>query len=118
MRVVVCDSSESKVEDGDFVGFFTQPDVGRFDVAMNQRVVVGRLQAGSDLRCDLTDGVFWQESDIRQPFFQRFAGNPLHGNQGQAVFFTDVVDRHNVRMFNRSRRLCLGHKPNPRLISQ
>jgi hypothetical protein len=85
-------------------------NVRRLDVAMDDSLLVRRIQ-----RVGNVDAQIEQEFEVQRAaldgVLQRLAVETLHRKVGVAVFPADIVNRANVGMIQRGRRLRLAAKP-------
>ncbi len=85
-------------------------DVGRFDVAVHQPDPVSGVQRGRDL-VDDPDGSGRVQRSIGEDALQVATIDQPHGHVELSVDLTEVMDRHDVRLVERSCRSGLAPEP-------
>lgn len=78
-------------------------DVGRLDVPVDDPLLVGFVQAFSDLDCE-RENVIDGERPLLDPVLESPALDKFHRDEGSAVVFIDLVDRADVGMVEGGRR--------------
>jgi hypothetical protein len=94
---------QAEVEDLDTLLRRFQPDVGRFDVAVDHSGGVGDAEPGGDLSANpqhLGDG---QLPLALQAAIEGLAFEEGHDNEGSATLLADLQDRHDVIVLQRCR---------------
>ncbi len=85
-----------------------QQDVGGFEIAMDDAVVVGEFQGGEEGAHDTHDVVLGKPDLLVEQVLEFLAPDELHGNVGGAVFLAVVVDGDDAGMGDPARRLGLA----------
>ena len=75
-------------------------DVGGFYIPVNYPFGVGRVQPLCDLNAQIEDG-FQLHRTATNSVLKRHAIHKFHGNKSAPVFFTNLVNRTDVRMIQR-----------------
>jgi len=88
-----------------------QPDVGRFDVAMNEALGVGRSQSAGHLPGHVEHLGRRATGPVLEPIIQAFAAQVAGGNEGNAAVFADLEDGKDVFVIQHGRRLGFEQKP-------
>jgi hypothetical protein len=89
-------------------------NVCRLDVAVDDIRGMGGVQCVGDLDPQLQHRIK-SEWTVGESVLQRRALQILHGDERSSVLFADVVDRANVRVVERRRRLRFAREPAQRL---
>ena len=89
-------------------------DVLGFDIAVDDACRVRGVQRGGDLGAEVEGGVQAQRTG-GEPIFQRRALEILHDDERPLVLLADVVDRADVGVVQRRRRLRFAREPAQRL---
>ncbi len=79
------------------VSFRSDPDVGRFHIAVNHSEVMSRLQGAANL-FSYGENPFHRQGSRSEKLFQIKAGHPFHGNEKGFILCIDFVDRGDVGM--------------------
>ena len=79
-------------------------NICRFDIAMDDIFRVSRFEGIGNLNSQRED-IFERHGAASDAFFKRLAVEILHDDEGAAVFFADIVNRADIRMIERRRRL-------------
>ena len=87
-----------------------QPDVGRLDVPMDQAVFMGGRQSLGHFPADAQHLRQRQLPFAFQPILQAFAFEKLHGQEGDAAILADLVDGHDMIVFECRRRPRLAQE--------
>src|ERR1700728_1520333 len=95
-RRIVRDLGEAEIENFGMAALVDE-DVRRFDVPMHDALTMGGIERVGYLHADL-DQLREGEGALGDELAERPAGEKLHGDEGMAVGFADVVDGANVRM--------------------
>ena len=94
-----------------------QPDVGRFDVAVDQAMLVGHGQALRNL-CGHVQGLAQgQPAVLPQPLGEGHPFQALHGDEGNAVHLADLEDGDDVLVGNAGEELGLAEKACPQVVA-
>ena len=85
-------------------GRLAEEDVAGLNVAMDHPVAVGVVEGVGHRPEDLAERVGGEGAVAQDPLIERLAIEQLHGDVGHAIVLADIVDRHNVWVFQGRRR--------------
>jgi hypothetical protein len=107
-------ASQAEIEDLDAAGPGFQPDIRRFDVAMDEAVLVGGGQSLGDLPADAQDVGEGQHRLALQPGVEGFALQQRHGQVGDAAVLAYLQDADDVVVLQTGDRLGFAQEAPPR----
>jgi len=90
---------------------FADQDIVRFDVPMNDLVIMSMIQRIADLRCDFDRFVHLQRRPFPDNFVQIGTIHVFHDDVMGILVLSDIINAHDVRMRQGSRRLRLAIEP-------
>ncbi len=105
------DACQAEVGDLHPLDTVFQHDVRRFDVAMDDSLLVGRRQAAGDLHADPQNIHGLERAIQADALHQGAAGDKLHDKEWNAGVLRDRVNRDDVRMIDARRRPRLAKEP-------
>jgi len=110
-RVVAAQFRQPEVEDLD-PSVSSDEQIGRFDVAVRDPLLVRRGQAAGDLN-GVVDGDGRRQGSSIHPLAKRFPVEQFGDNPRGLVIDADIVDRENIRVIQAAGRASFDLKPAP-----
>jgi hypothetical protein len=108
-----CDFRQSEIENLG-VSALGDEDIGRLDVAVDDSFGMGGIEGVGDFDGECENQFGFQRT-IADPVLECKAVQKLHGDEGLAILFADVVDGANVGVIQRGRSLSFALKAGERL---
>src|SRR5262245_54706768 len=100
MAGVAADTRQPEIEDLDLTSGSLQPEVRRLNVAVDQAALVRRRQPLGDFAADAQQLRPTQNGFTLESLVKRFALEELHRQEGNTPVLADLVNRHDVFVFD------------------